>query len=356
MNTSSSGTNVTDMQAGIAQYLNNTGYAANYNETTVLWPEFHLFIEPEVERCEDVVLLLGFWQREWVGPGPDDYYWWRVGGHYVTCAGVNSNASQLGISDPYWDNAEAGGPGVVPVAHAYPHGGGVHNDTQYVSHDIYNVTPIIPGPSGPPCWALLNYDVGKNITDFTGQNGGGHYIQGFPVMTVIDYAVDVSPTAVNATLVGNVTFIGRGGSPCSTWIEPFVVHFFQAGNLSNEMAWSPINATTNNTGVFTITGLTPGTYDIGIKGGTGLSELVTNVTLTAGNTSVVDFGTIRVGDANKDDYITVADRTLLYGGWGTKAGDPGWRPYCDFNNDGYLTVADRTLMYGNWGQKGDLVP
>jgi hypothetical protein len=87
-----------------------------------------------------------------------------------------------------------------------------------------------------------------------------------------------------------------------------------------------------------------------------LSELNTSVTLTDGVTIVVDFGTIRVGDSNNDDSITISDRTLLYGGWGTEEGDPGWRPYCDFNNDKSITISDRTLLYGNWGQEGDLVP
>ena len=152
-------------------------------------------------------------------------------------------------------------------------------------------------------------------------------------------------------LEGHVTFSGRGAAPNDKWIESFVVKGFSPG--TSNLLWTT-NTTTNNTGVFTMTGLTPGTYDIGIKGGTGLSELNTSVTLTAGVTTVVDFGTIRVGDANIDDYITISDRTLLYGGWGTGEGDPGWRPYCDFNNDGYLTISDRTLLYGNWGQSGDL--
>jgi C1A family cysteine protease len=353
---SHNGTDVMDMQAGIAQYLNNTGYAAAYNETTVLRPDFNLFIEPEVERCEDVVLLLGFWQHEY---GSD--YWWRVGGHYVTVAGVNSNTSQLGISDPYYDNAEAGGAGVVPMSHAYPHGATVHNDTQYVSHDIYNVTFIIPGPGGSPwpCWALQNYAGGNPIVNFLGQNSGanlipqGPYQQAFPVMTIIDYAVAVSPiTGATATLEGHVTFSGRGAAPCSTWIEAFEVKGFESGNLSHVL-WTT-NATTNNTGVFTVTGLTPGTYDISIKNWTCLSEKVAGVTLSAGVTTVVDFGTPREGDSNNDDWITGADRSILYSDWG-KAVPPGtW--HADFNRDGWLTGADRSFMYTNWGQKGDLIP
>jgi len=160
-----------------------------------------------------------------------------------------------------------------------------------------------------------------------------------------------SEPAGEATLVGNVTFVGRG-SDNAQWVENFTVRFFDNATTI-EMGWSPINATTNNTGFFTISGLAPGTYDIGIKGGTGLSELEFNVVLAG--TTVVDFGTIRVGDSNNDDYITISDRTLLYGCWGASQGAPGWNGNCDFNNDGFITISDRTLLYGNWNKVGDLI-
>jgi hypothetical protein len=165
---------------------------------------------------------------------------------------------------------------------------------------------------------------------------------------VVNGTVEVVP---GATLQGNVTFVGRGTPPDNKWIENFVVRFFQGGS---EMAWSPINATTNNTGVFTIEGLALGTYDIGIKNWTSLSELVTNVTLTSGNTTMVDFGTMREGDADNNDIITGADRSILYTGWGSQAPNPGYNAHADFNRDGWLTGADRSVMYSVWGQHGDL--
>jgi len=190
-NTSRNGTNVYDMQWGIDKYLIDTGFYGYYYEKTMPMPDFH-WIESEIERCEDVVLLLGFWQEN-----PVMGEWYRVGGHYVTCAGVNSNQMQLGISDPCLDNAEAGGPGRVPVPHPYPHNSSVHNDTQYVSHDIYTVTPS-PSPGG--IWGLENYDYGLNVSDFQFQNcppefeyQQGSYMPGLPVSTEIEYAVAVSP-------------------------------------------------------------------------------------------------------------------------------------------------------------------
>ena len=155
---------------------------------------------------------------------------------------------------------------------------------------------------------------------------------------------------IGATLEGHVSFPGRGSNN-TKWVEPFNVTLFEAGNLSHVL-WTG-DATTNYTGVFNITGLAPGIYDIGIKNWTCLSEVNTSVTLTAGNTTVEDFGTTREGDSNNDDIITGADRSLLYSGWGQSEGEGGYNAHYDFNRDGSLTGADRSLMYAYWAQSGE---
>jgi hypothetical protein len=159
---------------------------------------------------------------------------------------------------------------------------------------------------------------------------------------------------IGGTLEGNVTFVGRGG-PGPKWVGSFNVALYEEGGTPTKTnaLWIG-SASTDTTGVFTITGLYPGTYDIGIKNRTSLTVLATDVTLTPGMTTVVDFGATREGDATNNDYITISDRTLLYSAWGTGKGDPGWNPNCDFNRDEYLTISDRTILYGNWGQNGDL--
>jgi len=347
------GTNVFDMQQGIRDYLNATGYNDSYYEHTEPWPNFY-WIEGEVERCQDVILLLGFYHN-------DTGYYERIGGHYVTCAGVNSPGMQIGISDPFFDNKEAGGPGRIPVPHpAHPGNGTVHNDAQYVSHDTYNVAQVFPGPIPPMpptgCWALQNYPVGTtppgvNITNFIKQNGGpGWYNPGAPVEVIIEYAVAVSPIVVNATLVGNVTFVGRGGAPDAKWIESFVVKGFEAGNLSNEL-WSE-NATTNNTGFFTIPNLAPGTYDIGIKNRTSLSELETGETLNPG-INYVDFGEIREGDIIESDKVDGFDVSKLGMAYGAKPGDGNWDPNADLNRSGKVDGFDVSLIGMYYGKLGE---
>ena len=153
----------------------------------------------------------------------------------------------------------------------------------------------------------------------------------------------------DATLEGQVSFKSRGTAPDARWIEPFLVRCFQEGNLNNEI-WSQ-TATTDNNGVFTITGLTPGTYDIGIKNCTGLSELSTSVTLSAGNTTVVDFGEIREGDSDGNDAITILDFSKLAACFGTS---PPGNPNCDFDRNNAITILDFSLLAGNFGQAGPL--
>jgi hypothetical protein len=205
---------------------------------------------------------------------------------------------------------------------------------------VYQVT--VPEDAQPG-----NYTFGSGFLE--------HYIAGTgPYIASIGGECKTAVIGVeNATLEGLVSFQGRGTPPNDRWIEPFNVTLFEPGNLSNVL-WTGV-ATTNNTGVFTIDNIPAGTYDIGIKNWTCLSELETGVVLSGGEITEVDFGTTREGDANNDDWVTGADRALLYAAWGSHEGDPNWNPHCDFNRDGYVTMADLSLMLPNWNQHGDLV-
>jgi hypothetical protein len=192
------GTKVMDMARGIDQYLFDHGLDNKFYQKTVKAPNFY-YIEEEVEKCEDVTLLLGFWQT-------DGAKWWRVGGHYVTVAGVDSTGLLIAFSDPCIDNAEAGRPGVVlPGPHGYPHSSTVHNDTQFVSHDIY--AAWVPGHGGSPgnpffevgyneyeieeWYFLISQMAGQNCPDeFASQSGP--YNPLLTVYTEVEYAVIVS--------------------------------------------------------------------------------------------------------------------------------------------------------------------
>ena len=79
-------------------------------------------------------------KTEYYDPIPGCY---RMNGHFVTCAGVNSQEFKIGISDPCMDSANPGS--------------GNHNDPNNVSHDIYNVSIGSPCPSLVYNWWLPDY-------------------------------------------------------------------------------------------------------------------------------------------------------------------------------------------------------
>jgi|GEM_PF-929970 len=89
----------------------------------------------------------------WMNSAPFNFDWafrteyypeqTRLKGHYVTCAGVNSNLSKIAISDP---EANVQNPAATD-----------HNDANNVSHDIYSVGFGSPIASLPYQWYLQNY-------------------------------------------------------------------------------------------------------------------------------------------------------------------------------------------------------
>jgi len=199
-----SGTKVSDMEAGIEEYLTNKGLDSMFYVKTVKAPDEVLTSE-EVLMSEDVTLLLGFWQE-------DEGQWIRVGGHFVTVPGVNPPTS-IAFSDPIKDNAEHGYPGRVIPPPPHPHNSAppypLHNNASYVSYDFYDFDPAAPSCPGG-IWGPKNYDVENLIENFTSQNipeefedETGPYDSSLPVHVEVEYAVIVSP--IRDVAVTNVT-------------------------------------------------------------------------------------------------------------------------------------------------------
>lgn len=86
-------------------------------------------------------------KTEFFNPPPGSV---RREGHYVTCAGVDSAATQISLSDPTLDNSNASQSD--------------HNDARNVSHDFYNVNIGTPKPDINSEWWLPTYPSGYNYT------------------------------------------------------------------------------------------------------------------------------------------------------------------------------------------------
>ncbi|MGB8657082.1 MAG: dockerin type I domain-containing protein [Candidatus Zixiibacteriota bacterium] len=183
-------------------------------------------VDSLVEKSEDVILLLGFWFEDPAGSG----HWYRCGGHYVTMAGVNSQALKIAVSDPYLDAAEMGLPGVVGNGSIIPHLPGhpapTHNDAGNVSHDIYSVMQPSPSPGG--LWSLPDYP--GDCYDFNNQNVPDEFSARYrtwngvsPIFTEVEYALHISPWDYRGDVTGDgvvnasdvvfvINYLFRGGS------------------------------------------------------------------------------------------------------------------------------------------------
>ena len=190
------GTLVSDLAGGAQNWLNARGLGSSY--TVNLLPvdgssaSFD-YLKEQVLASQNVILLLGFWQEQ------AGLYCERVGGHYVTIAGVCTDPldSAFCISDPYLDKNEGS------------HGATIHNDADYISgphgtkhHDRYDVTRAWcqfapPGPFFQ--YELVNYGINAiNVGNFVGQNSYDPSMQmappmGSPLHTIIEFAIIICP-------------------------------------------------------------------------------------------------------------------------------------------------------------------
>lgn len=166
----------------------------------IIWMPTFEQIYGEVEVSQDVIVLVGFYQTLPNG------MWCRFGGHYMTVAGVDSQNTQkwISFSDPYRDNAEMGGAGVVHngwlIPHIWPpaHMAHVHNDAGNVSHDVY---PIFPSNSPGGIISTGDFESSDDISmweNFIGLNPGNvsnscNYNPLLPVHTELEAMIVICP-------------------------------------------------------------------------------------------------------------------------------------------------------------------
>ena len=114
---------------------------------------------------------------------------------------------------------------------------------------------------------------------------------------------------MSATLSGTIAF---QISVADT--QSIVVRFFTPGTQTEKhKGIAPVVS-----GAFTIVGIPAGTYDVGVKSGGYMSKLVTDQTFTDGETTDIDFGTLKGGDINGDDIVLLNDWNITNANYGLK--------------------------------------
>ncbi|MCL4466716.1 MAG: dockerin type I domain-containing protein [Chloroflexi bacterium] len=116
-----------------------------------------------------------------------------------------------------------------------------------------------------------------------------------------------------------------------------------------------VTATSDQSAYFTATGLPAGTYDLRVKGSHTLSRKLSSVTLTPGDNAVnwATLGSLKEGDANGDNFVTILDFSQLRNSFSKCDGTAGYDARADFNGDGCTTILDFSLLRQSFGQAGE---
>lgn len=151
----------------------------------------------------------------------------------------------------------------------------------------------------------------------------------------------------DAVLNGSVLLAGRPTPPAPVWSVPLTVSLYRTGDTSPRYVLTP---TTDTQGHFTLNGIVPGAYQARVKHSHTL-ETRLDVTLVTGS-NTVDFGTLREGDANNDNYVTLVDFSILATTFGKCTGDAGFDARADFDDSGCVVLLDFSLLASNFGKSG----
>lgn len=97
--------------------------------------------------------------------------------------------------------------------------------------------------------------------------------------------------------------------------------------------------------------VTPGTYNIWIKGETHLAKLVSGVVVTDTGATGVNVSLIN-GDVDNDNVISVFDYILLSDSFDKVVGDSGYDARADLDRDNGVSIFDYIIMSDNFDQQG----
>jgi len=335
--------NVIDVQDVnlVNAHFGQTGLFYEHTEDAFCRPDFFELIEREVERCQDVVLLLGFY---YMGE-------FREGGHYVTVAGVDSANMELLISNPIRDDFEAGRtPGRSPVPHIHqpPEPPFVtHNDAAFVSQDAYPMA-FIPGHPSGYHWRLDRY-----FDDPAWE-------------AIIEYAVITSPLSSPDIAITNIATCKDGCLPRPVVHQGYTAHIYvTVENQGNFVITSTVNVYAGFMciGSQVFNNLAPGahvtltfvwntaTFALGDYAISAIINPLPGEEDLADNT--LPDGILRVvipGDIDGNGHVQLVDLVTIAIAYGSIQGDPNYNPNADITDDHWISLVDLVILAIHYGQ------
>ncbi len=152
---------------------------------------------------------------------------------------------------------------------------------------------------------------------------------------------------------GTVHLQGRPAPPAPSWSVPLAV-MLECG-VSTLPGVYNYSVTTDQTGHFTFTHVVSytSTCDFRVKNPHTLRNVKYSVTINAGD-NYVNLGTLREGDANNDNRVSLVDFFILATAYDTGPGNPKFDPRADFNENDWIEIADFSLLATNYDLAGDI--
>jgi uncharacterized repeat protein (TIGR02543 family) len=145
------------------------------------------------------------------------------------------------------------------------------------------------------------------------------------------------------SLAGSLSLQGRTNFSSAVSVDLYV-----SGQSSPIQSFS---ISTDASGNFNISGLTPGTYEVAVKADYYLQSVETLIILPGANSG--SFGQQLAGDADGDNMVGLLDFSLLASAYGTQSSDPLFNIATDFNGDGSVGLLDFSLLAANFNKDGD---
>lgn len=196
---------------------------------------------------------------------------------------------------------------------------------------------------------VLTQDYGLDLTGWvlrnaTGVNHDGTVIVGYG--TYLGQQVGwVARLPQPGTVIAPVDLQSYLGNPQS---QSLAVELRNPGSLVPiETHPGPVDSSGN---VRFVTALR-GTYDLAIKGPHWLRVVKTIVITDTGATTPTY--SLRNGDVDGDNEVTIGDYALLSTAFGSTPGDPNWNPLADLDGDDEVSIGDYAVMSAEFGAMGD---
>lgn len=263
--------------------------------------------------------------------------------------GLHSNVATITITvnEPAVDNAPMAGNDVASVDAGNAVGINVlANDSDDNGLNATTVTVMDAATQGV---TDVNAETGE-ITYTANANATGQDTFTYTVQDAIGQTSNIATVTVsitqpaNAVLAGTFTIQAR-----SNYAVALSVKLYPVGAATPSYEFSP---TASATGEFTITDFAPGTYEVAVKHFNTL-QVVQTVTLVEGN-NAINFGELRAGDANNDNFVEAVDFSALVAAFNAQSGDQNYNAGVDFNGDGFVESLDFSILVSNFNMAGQV--